>query len=165
MGLRVFIQGPGLERVKVIEVGDEADIADVIKLAQEAGVRVDESDAVVLVEDTDTRLDMSIRLADAGVGDRASLHVGRCRRVDVSVRYGKETKNEDFSVSQRLRHVMKWAVGNRGFDISNGDAQDLVLVVPGQQHPVDLDDHVGLFVVGQACEVRLDLVPSERIQG
>lgn len=165
MGRKLFVQGPGLQKVKVVEVRDDANVAELIRSARDAGITVDEANAVVLIEDNNEPLAHDTLLDDVGLGDKASVHIGRCRKIDVSVRYGREIKTQDFTPSQRLRHVMQWATGNRGFDISKGDAQDLVLVVPGQQQPVDLDDHVGLFVRGDSCEARLDLVPSERIQG
>ena len=164
MTRKLFLQGPGLKKVAIVEVEDAADVGEVVRRAREIGVDVDD-DAVVLREDADEPLDPNASIDAAGLQSKTSVHVGRCRKVEVVVRYGREAKQEDFSPARRLRHVFKWAAGKHGFDISDGDAQDLVLVIQGQQQPLDLDDHVGLLVTGRECEVRLDLVPSDRIQG
>ncbi|MEQ1854893.1 MAG: hypothetical protein ABL963_00385 [Longimicrobiales bacterium] len=164
MTRKLFLQGPGLKKVVVIEVEDAAHVADVISRAREVGADVD-VDAIAMLEDTDDPLDHGASLDAAGLREKAGVHVGRCRKVSVVVRYGRDTKEEDFSPAQRLRLAFKWAVGKRGFDISDGDAQDLVLVIQGQQQSLDLDDQIGLHIAGRECKVRLELIPSDRIQG
>lgn len=165
MVTKIFVQGPGLEKVKLVEVAAEGDVAAVVRHARDSGLQVGDDEVVVMAEDTGEELDLHVSLEAAGLGEKASVHIGRCRKVDVGVRYNGATKQEEFSPAQRLRHVFKWATGNRGFDITTGDAQDLVLVVRGQQQTLDLDDHVGVLVSVGTCGVELDLVPTERIQG
>lgn len=164
MSLKLFVQGPGLGTVKVVEIQGSAKLAELVHLAQAVGVDAG-GEPILLLEDMDEALDLHQTVESVGIGDRSTVHVAHCRRISASVRYGSKTHERDFSPAQRLRHVFAWAVGKHGFNIPDLDAQDLVLVLRGQQDTLDLDDHVGLLVHGDACAVDLDLVPRDRIQG
>lgn len=162
---RIFVHARGIPGVQAVEISDADQVSSLITKAKELGFQ-DNGPALVFAEDSVGPIAMTATLADAGLQDNASVHIGRCVRVPVTARYaGKPDIVRDFSPAQRIEHVFKWAIGKQGFDLTPQDALDFALQLCGQQGALNNDDHIGSLLTGDECNVCLDLVATDRIQG
>lgn len=91
------------------------------------------------------------------------VHVGRCRLVDVVVRYAGRTVERRFPPVSRVGRVKRWAVHALG--INRADANELVLQVAGTSIQPSRDQHVGCFVEHDSCQIVFDLVRSYTVNG
>jgi hypothetical protein len=123
------------------------------------------SGASMWLEDQEDELLQDQTLGDAGVEDRANVHVGTCRKVDVSVRFNMQVKNYEVPPSATLRSVYDRATSkHEGFDFSEHDKAEYTLQVQGTTEQPDLSRHVGVFA-NDHCTAAFDLVLQERFQG
>jgi hypothetical protein len=91
------------------------------------------------------------------------VHVGRCQKVEVKVRYAGRIVDRRFAPATRMGRVKRWAVRQLG--ISHADANELVLQVAGTNIQPSRDQHVGNFVEGRTCTATFDLVRSYTVNG
>lgn len=91
------------------------------------------------------------------------VHVGRCRLVDVIVRYAGRTAERRFLPVTRIGRIKRWAVQALG--INPADANELVLQIAGASIQPTRDQHVGSFVEHGTCQVVFDLVRSYTVNG
>lgn len=127
-------------------------------------LRDDDASALVWLEDADESLDPERTLAESGVNEGAQVHVSRCRRVDVRMRYGGDDKNRTFSPAATIARVFDWATGKDGFNLSAAERAKHTLQVCGQKTQPDRADHVGSYADGE-CKACFDLAPKERFEG
>lgn len=141
------------------------------------GKRVVEADAdVTLAEVTGSGPGVEIWAEDAAepltadataasLADRdvVAVHVGK-GQITVTVRYGSETRSESFGPGTKIDKVLDWATGRDGFEIPEGDRDDLVLRLHGSTDALDPDTHVGTLA-GTGESLALDLVPGDRFAG
>jgi hypothetical protein len=120
----------------------------------------------IWIEDSDEPLSLEVTLDVAGLQNRGHIHRGNCHQVEVSVRFNGVTKSRPFSPANTVVKVLKWATGEKGFDLSAIEAAKHTLAVPGSDHPLDPRTHVGSLVSpGGSCSVLLDLLPKVRFEG
>jgi hypothetical protein len=163
--LKVFVQVTGSNGIHIIDVEQTLTVEAFLAQVRATGL-ADHSASHLFVEDTDAPVAAVGTLDEAGIKDNASVHVGRCVRIHVTVRYaGRPDLTRDFSPAQKIEQVFKWAIGKQGFDISNEDALDFALQVCGYEDTARADDHVGSVTNGDKCEVCFNLIPTDRIQG
>jgi hypothetical protein len=91
------------------------------------------------------------------------VHVGRCARVDVKVRYAGRVVDRRFAPATRMGRVKRWAVRELG--ISQADANELVLQLAGSSIQPSRDHHVGNYVEAGTCTATFDLVRSYTVNG
>jgi len=146
--------------VKIEEAATVDDIRNAVLAVVPAEHRVD--DLLVLDEaddDAETR----------EFGDNEELrrghvvHIGRCAKVDVVVRYAGRAAERNFPAATRIGRVRRWAVHKLG--ISAADANELVLQVAGSNTQPTRDQHVGNYVETGTCGVTFDLVRSYTVNG
>jgi hypothetical protein len=110
-------------------------------------------------------LDHSKSLGEQGVKEGARLVVGRCRRIEVSIRFaGQDEKHESFPPGTAVRAVFAWATGKKGFDLPHVEAAKHTFQVCGGTEQPDLSDHIGAWA-GDDCKVCFDLVPKQKFEG
>lgn len=147
------------------EGGEEPDIVGV-----EASAKVREllagqdPDAKVWIEDSEEEIDPDLTLEEAGIRHRHHVYRGRCRRVEVVVRFNGEHTRE-FGPNSTIKKVFHWASGKKAFDLSPEQAAKHVLAVPGADHFLADGVHVGSLITPGTCKVVLDLCPRERFEG
>lgn len=123
------------------------------------------SGASMWLEDQEEELAPDLTLADAGVKDRANVHVGTCKKVEVSVRFNMQTKEYEVPPAATLRSVYDRATSKHdGFDFSEHDKAQYTLQVQGTTDQPELSRHVGVFA-SEHCKAAFDLVLQERFQG
>lgn len=146
--------------VKVGEHASEAEIRKAILAAlpsqyASAGLEVfDEAE-----DDADSR-----DFADNEQLQRGRIyHVGRCKKVQVTVRYAGRVAERRFPPVTRIGRIRKWAIKELG--INPGDANELVLQVAGSTTQPTRDQHVGSFVEAGTCNATFDLVRTYTVNG
>ena len=115
------------------------------------------------LEDVDEVLETEVTLIEAGIPVRGHVHVSRCHKVDVHVRYGGETKSKEFAPSATIARVFKWATGEHGFDLTKTERAKHTLGICDTQTEPDKSEHVGSLA--SDCGLCLDLAPKERFEG
>jgi len=91
------------------------------------------------------------------------VHVGRCRQVNVAVRYAGHVTERHFPPATRVGRIKRWAVKQLG--INPADANELLLQVAGTSIQPTRDQHVGNFIELGTCNVVFDLVRSYTVNG
>ena len=157
--MEIYVHSAEREDPEVVEVAEVALVGEIV-----SGAEGDVAE-LVWIEGADEPLDLSVTFEGAGIRDRDHVHRGRCRKVDVHVRFNAVTKTYDFSPATRVERVLNWATGKDGFDLTSAEAAKHTLAVPGADHPLDSRVHVGSLVGSGACEVLLDLLPKARFEG
>lgn len=154
--MELYIHTQGAEDIRRVPVKETTTVGDL--LTEHA-----DPNASAWLEETDTPLDPAATVAAAGITDRAHLHVSRCRRVEVRVRYGGDIKTHEFSPATTVNAVFAWAVGPHGFKLTTVERAKHTLGVCGQQTEADRDAHVGSLA--SDCEACFDLAPKARYAG
>lgn len=150
--MRIYVHDS--EGKRVVEADEAAALAEVT--GADAGAKIWAEDAAEpLAADTTVGV-----LVDRDV---AAVHVGN-GRITVSVTYAGATKSETFGPGTKIDKVLDWATGNDGFNVPEGDRDDLVLRLKGSTDPLDPDTHVGTLA-GKGETLALDLLPGDKFAG
>lgn len=166
--IRVFLQSPFLNDMVVLSVAEDAS-DEVVRVAclaalpehSEANELVITDEASAWAEiDIDARGDDGKPAKDKGRAKR--LHIGRCKHVQVKVRYAGRVEEHQFSPAATIEHVKDWAT--KHFHIAKHDAAELSLQLIGSEVQPARDKHVGCFV-DEHCSVGFDLVRSYTVNG
>ena len=120
--------------------------------------------AGIWIEETDEEVDLDITLEVAGIHHRHHVHRGRCRQVEVIVRFNGDHERS-FGPSRTIKTVEKWAFGPEVANFSKEQAAKHVLAVPGADHFLDRGVHIGSLTAPGQCAVTLDLLPRSRFEG
>ncbi|ANK95502.1 MULTISPECIES: hypothetical protein [Rhizobium] len=147
-----FETSPNIETLKI----DKDDLDAVLKVAR--GVAGFER-AHVFERDSDELL--------TGIGDRRAitLLVHRCRHIAVTIRYGGETHEREFSPAATVLRILHWAVGKHGFNLDDNAAAKANLIVQGSDQPLPKDVMIGRFAAHPGCGVALDLTLKDFTNG
>ena len=162
--IEIFLQGAGIDRVRLIRVTEPGTVADLVAAARQQGLDLAEGESpIVLLEDSEDPLELGAVLANVGVKHRSRVHIHRCRRVEVTVNYNGQAKTRNFAPSQTVKRVKVWAADQ--FGLSKADANEHALQVCNSTNRPDEDVHLGTLVSRPGCAVCFDLVPKQRIEG
>jgi hypothetical protein len=169
--IEVFVQGPDLPEIFVLNAEAGETVAAVIARIDHAAVR--EVGLLIFVEEfhapveAEAIVDDLVQIHAPAEGDiRAlKLHVSRHRHVDVHARFNGQVRSHRFHPSATIGRVHHWAAID-AFGMTPRDAAEHVLQIEGvgNQRP-DVDTHVGSLVKGGACAITFDLVPRKRVEG
>lgn len=169
MAKRLLIQSPLLTSMTLAEVADNATLDDVRRAAlatipeaqrtKDLEVTFERNDD----DDIDGDGDDEERDGKSDVIDGLRVHVGRCKKVEVTVRYFGKSKTRKFVPSARIKRVKNWAT--KVFEVPAAEAARHSLRLPDTTEELAADVHVGTLVLKGTCGVVLDLVPSDRING
>lgn len=121
----------------------------------------DEGEFLLFEEDADEPLLDHHLVRHHGDGTKI-LHRSRCARITLTVRYAGRTISRDFGPGSTLDRVKRWAERELGIDQT--DAAEMSLQIAGTQDRPDGSTHIG-SLVQTCCELSLDLLPSDRING
>jgi len=150
--MRVYVHDS--EGKRVVEADEDASLIEVVGVV---------GDVQVWAEDADEPLAADATVAVLADRDVAAVHVGN-GQITVTVTYNGQTKSESFGPGTKVDKVLDWAVGARGFNIPEGDRDDLVLRAKGSLEGLDPDTHIGTLAK-KGEPLALDLVPGERFAG
>jgi hypothetical protein len=139
-----------------IEAVDET--TTIAAIAEAAGI----TDATGWLEDVDEPLNLSDTIGKVAC-DNAHLHLGRCRRIEVTVNFAGKSKMHQFAPGTTIGRVRHWAVGDDGFDLPQKERPKHEVGLCGTGVIADRNDHIG--TVATDCALCLDLAPKDRFQG
>ena len=109
------------------------------------------------------KLVADLSLDKAGIGASANVHVGRRRRIEVTVQFEGDLYHHRFAPAQRVKHVLRQAL--KHFEIAPADAKEYALQLCGTDDRPELDTHLGSLVCGPKVALCFDLVLKRRVQG
>jgi hypothetical protein len=162
--IELFLQGEGIREIALIRVSRTGVVRDILAAATTVGLTT--TDKVELsLEDEESTVELDTPIASTHITHRCRIHVHRCRAVVVKVTFNGCQKEETFRPAATIKRVKRWAVGKRGFDLSDIDATEHVLQLSGSAERPDEDVHVGTLVTHPQCSVAFDLVPKVRVEG
>lgn len=162
--IELFLQGEDIREIVLIRVPRGGVVRDILTAAREQGVHVVEGGALSL-EDQESPMNPEASIASIPIRHCSRIHVHRCCRVAVTVSFNGVQKDETFPPAATMKRVKRWAVGKKGFDLSDIDAAEHVLQISGLSERPDEDIHVGTLVKAPQCSVSFDLVPKVRVEG
>lgn len=162
--IELFLQGEGIRDIVLIRVPAGGMVQDILGAAAEEGVAETEGMTLSL-EDEDSSIDLEVPISSTPIRHRCRVHLHRCRKVIVSVAFNGIQKQEPFPPAATMKRVKRWAVGKKGFGLSDIDAAEHVLQISGSSERPDEDIHLGSLVTAPQCSVSFDLVPKVRVEG
>ena len=155
--MEVYRHSEGKRRPELIEIEATALVRELLI--------VKDGDDQIWIEEQEEAVDLDITLEAAGIHHRHHVHHGRCRTVDVQVRFNGERRARDFRQIATIRQVFDWATGPEAYNLTPEQKAKHVLALPGADHFLDWNVRVGSLVTAGTCEVVLDLLPKERFEG
>jgi hypothetical protein len=160
--IEVMVEGEGLEDVEIIRIPQGATAREIVAaVAQKVGFSGEE--AVLLVEDSDVPVDLSLVITEDTAGGKIH-HVHRAKKIAVKVFYKHLEKEKHFPPSARVQRVLDWAVGKDGFNIDPTIAPDMELALhddkipDDQKKPLPKNAHIGRYVHHPHHCLELDLI-------
>ncbi len=154
--MELIVHSSGNEHPEIVEIEETALVRQVLV--------EDDAEGHVWVEEVDEEVDLDVTLQACGIRHHDHVHRGRCRRVEVVVRWNGNHEHE-YGPATTIKTVEKWASGREVADFSPEQAAKHVLAVPGADHFLDTGVHVGSLVIPGTCRVVLDLLPRSRFEG
>lgn len=162
--MQVFLQGEGISKTKLVEIPPDGTIQAVIEAASEHGLPLEPNEtAVVMLEDSDDTIESNVNIQDTAIKHRCHIHVHRCRKVTVTVRFNGVQHERPFPPSATIKRITRWAT--RKFGLDDVDAPDHALQICNTQDRPEETVHVGTLVQHPHCQICFDLVPKQRVEG
>ena len=155
--LQIYIHKQSRE-LELVEVEETMTVEGLV------GAYSQEAEATLWIEDSTDPLEGESTLADAGVTERRHVHISPCRRIEVTVRYGGDSKKRRFPPSTTIARVFEWATGKRGFALTATERAKHTLGICDTLTQPDKSEHIG-SITDHRCSVCLDLAPKERFEG
>ena len=156
--MQIYLHSSQSTELQLIEVEETLTVRDLAAAHGPGG------EGSVWVEDQDDALEVDLTLGKAGIVERGHVHISKCRRVKVRVRYGGDDKVKDFAPGATIARVFKWATGKKGFDLTPSERAKHTLGICDTLTEPDKAEHVGSLASDQ-CALCLDLAPKERFEG
>lgn len=155
--MQIYVHQQNTE-LKLIEV------KETITVEELASAHGEEGATLVWIEDVEEVLEASTTLADAGIAERSHVHISRCHRITVRVRFGGDAKSREFAAGATIARVFEWATGKHGFELTPSERAKHTLGICDTLTQPDKSEHIG-SLANQECSVCLDLAPKERFEG
>jgi hypothetical protein len=156
--MEIYIHTAGHEDPELIVVEATTTVRELLLVGDGQGAEL------LMIEEVDEPIDLDVTIEQAGIHHRHHVHRGRCRRVDVRVRYNGD-KSQVFHPVATIRKVFDWATGPDGFNLTPEQKAEHVLALPSADHFLDWEVRVGSLVSSGSCDVVLDLAPKSRFEG
>jgi hypothetical protein len=155
--MKLFVHTADGEQPELVDVEATALVRTLL-----VGVDADER---VWVEELDEEVDLDVTFEVARIGHHHHIHRGRCRRIEVVVRYNGAEYERVFGPAATIKRVQKWAFGPKGTGFSAEQAAEHVLAQPGADHALESSVHLGSLATAGSCRVILDAVAQSRFAG
>lgn len=155
--MELFKHSPGREVPEIIDVEESIRVRELIE--------VEDAEGHIWLEDVDEEIQLDLTLVEAGIDHHRHIHHSRCVAIAVDVRFNGDHFRRDFPPVTTIKRVKEWAVGPKGANLPKDQAVAHVLAVPGADHFLDGDVHIGSLVQPHSCTVELDLLPRDRFAG
>lgn len=161
--LPAFFQVQDKPDLLEVELQSEMTVGDILDALSRLGITPD-ADMILFVEDDEDGYGLADRKAKVkGIRRGCRLHIGRCRKIAVSVNFLERTIEHRFAPGARVRKVKAWAVEK--LRIEPKDAGEHVLRLCGTTREPATDTPLHELTNGRECSVCFDLVPVKRVEG
>jgi hypothetical protein len=157
--MEIYVHSTRDEEPRLVVIEASATVSELV------GAADGEETVLIWLEEADEPLELEITLEDAGARHRHHVHRGRCRRVEVRVRYGGRDAERSFSPAATIERAFAWATGPEVFNLTAEERAKHVLALPGADHFLAWTVHVGSVVEAGTCATVLELAPKERFEG
>jgi hypothetical protein len=154
--VEIFVHRSTGAEPELIEVDESVVVGEGLALTEDDGV---------WREDDDVEVDRTLTLHEADIADRRHVHVHKCRKVNVQVRFNDEEKDHAFSPGTTVHHVFEWGTGPHGFALTEVDRAEHTLQVCDTDTRPEPRDHLGSFTSPDSCSVCFSIVPKHRFEG
>ena len=160
--IELFYQGEGVAEIEHIEIDPDSTFAELkaCLLAKHGGA----PDALLFAEDEDDPLDDAAKVRDKAGGKGLTLHLNRCRHIEVSITFNGETVERKFAPGATVARVKRWAA-ERKFGMTDEEAGEHVLQIAGTHERPAPGTHIGVLANRKTCGLAFDLVADERVNG
>jgi hypothetical protein len=154
--MRIYVHKQDEQDVEALETTPEEVIAETLRL---------EVDEVVLLEDTDQVIDVSLTFEEAVVVERSHVFHGKRHRIKAIVVFNGEPRDREFSAAARVERVFDWATGPDGFGLDKADAAEHQLALASDDKVPPGDVHLGSLPQDPPGVVTFNLIPKHRHEG
>lgn len=155
--MKIYVHRQGVELAQIA-------VSDEVTVKEFASELTGESGFEVWLEDADEPLPAKTKLEKSGIKERGHVQVSRCKRVEVTVRYGGESRTKQFSPAATIAKVFDWACGPKAFHLTGSEKAKHTLGICGTGQQPHRSEHIGTFATSN-CDLCLDLLPKERFEG
>jgi hypothetical protein len=156
--MKIYVHREGKHEAEAVDIAADVVIAKALELE-------DDDEIVVLVEDGDEVVDITLTFEQAGIADRAHVFHGRRHRIDVVVKYNNEPMERTFAASATVARVYKWASGDNGFGLSPAQAAEHTLQLASDKSIPAGDVHVGSLDRDKDGRVTFRIIAKHRYEG
>ena len=151
---------------EVVEVRDGETSRELFERLRGKGHEIDLAVAVLSERDKDGDIDSTVVLIEF-LDEGAHVHVRHrdrhCDKIDLRVRFGKETKSRHVRVNSTVGKALEWAASE--FGIIPSQRAQYRLKLPTATEYLDNDALFGELVTSPPCELAVDLVRFEQNAG
>ncbi|HEY8949464.1 MAG TPA: hypothetical protein VIM56_11315 [Rhizomicrobium sp.] len=158
----VFIQTHGRPDIVEAELAVAATLGELHDLLATSGIAVD-AETVIFIDEAEEHLSGERHHPVHGLKHGSRIHVGRCKRIAVTVHFLHKTAEHHFPPGARVRAVKAWAVHK--FEMDPKDAAEHVLQLCKSTDRPSSDTPLHQLVHGHDCALCFDLVPEKRVEG
>ncbi|HKX50765.1 MAG TPA: hypothetical protein VJQ48_10090 [Candidatus Binatia bacterium] len=158
----VFIQAHGRPEIVEAEIAIAATLGELHDVLAASGIVLD-TETVIFVDEADEPLKGEHTHPVHGLKHGSRIHVGRCKRIAVTVHFLDKTEERPFPSGARVRAVKEWAV--REFKMDPKDAAEHVLQLCKSTARPSSDTPLHQLIHGHDCTLCFDLVPEKRVEG
>jgi hypothetical protein len=158
----VFIQAHGKAGPVEAQLPENPTQEHLYDVVAEAGIVLDD-ETFIFIDEAEEPLgrDPGRQLSEVKHGSR--VHVGKCRKIKVTVHYLEHTADTTFVPGARVRKVKAWAVEK--FKLDHHDAAEHVLQVCNSTDRPPTDTPLHELTQVPVCSICFDLVPEKRVEG
>jgi hypothetical protein len=158
----IFIQAHGRPDIVEAEIAVATTLGELRNVLAASGIAVD-TETVIFIDDAEEPLKGEHHHPVHGLKQGSRIHVGRCRRIAVTVHFLDKIEEHPFSPGARMRAVKEWAV--RKFKMDPKDAAEHVLQLCSSTGRPSSDTPLHQLLHGHDCNLCFDLVPEKRVEG
>lgn len=161
--VKLFVTVEGNNEDKLLEADPLAHVKEILSAATYAGLPIRTEGALVFLEEGEDAIELSEKIEEAGIKDESRIHISRCRKILVTVHYGRQEVEHPFPPSATVGRVQKWAAEKL---LSNEiDRKEHVLEVCETDFQPTPRTQIGTLVKNGKCELCFDLVAAVRVEG
>ncbi len=161
--IKIYLHGENEKEPKLVEISEDSTLKELLLKYQEAfGITDIEIDNFNLFIDQDEAKNNEHHHKKVDIKKHSHVHCHRCEKVNVFIDYNGKGLTFTTKPSETGVALVKNAA--KQFDISEGDAVDLILKTSSGEI-IQKTDRIGSFVSYPNCEIKLHLIHDKRIQG
>jgi len=153
--IKIYLHKENCKEAELIEIDEN-------QLIDEVTIKVPGEEIHLFIEDEDNSKQLQHNCTEAGIKDRDHVHCHRCHTVTLVLEYNGKEKSISLSPSATGRRILRKA--SELFDITEGDASKLKLMLPGD---IEMDKlkHIGQFTEYPKCEVKIIQSSDTKVEG